>query len=62
MRYLSDKTGYEFKLVIPKDFEEFTHVVKSGKSRFFIPKPYIFAQIDRDYPITALVSSMRLAR
>jgi phosphonate transport system substrate-binding protein len=34
MRYLSDKTGYEFKLVIPKDFEEFTHVVKSGRVDF----------------------------
>jgi phosphate/phosphite/phosphonate ABC transporter binding protein len=58
MRYLSDKTGYEFKLVIPKDFEEFTHVVKSGRVDFSYQNPYIFAQIDRDYPITALVSSI----
>ena len=58
MRYLSDKTGYEFKLVIPKDFEEFTHVIKSGKVDFSYQNPYIFAQIDRDYPIKALVSSI----
>jgi len=58
MRYLSDKTGYEFKLVIPKDFEEFTQVVKSGRVDFSYQNPFVFAQIDRDYPIKALVSSI----
>jgi len=58
MRYLSDKTGYEFKLVIPKDFEEFSQVVKSGKVDFSYQNPYVFAQIDREYPIRALVSSV----
>jgi len=31
MRYLSEKTGREFKIVIPKDFEEFINIVKKGK-------------------------------
>jgi phosphate/phosphite/phosphonate ABC transporter binding protein len=58
MRYLSDKTGYEFKLVIPKDFEEFVRVVKSGSVAFSYQNPYVFAQIDRDYPISALVTTL----
>ncbi|MCI0469216.1 MAG: PhnD/SsuA/transferrin family substrate-binding protein, partial [Nitrospirae bacterium] len=45
MRYLSEKTGYEFKLVIPKDFEDFMRVVKSGNVDFSYQNPYIFALI-----------------
>ncbi len=58
MKYLSDKTGYEFKLVIPKDFEEFVQVVKSGTVDFSYQNPYVFAQIDTTYPITALVTTV----
>jgi phosphonate transport system substrate-binding protein len=58
MRYLSDKTGYEFKLVIPKDFEEFSKVVRSGTIDYSYQNPYIFSQIDRVYPIRAIVSSL----
>jgi phosphonate transport system substrate-binding protein len=58
MRYLSDRTGYEFKLVIPKDFEEFTKVVRSGTVDFSYQNPYVFAQINREYPLKALVSSL----
>ncbi|NLI29369.1 MAG: phosphate/phosphite/phosphonate ABC transporter substrate-binding protein [Nitrospiraceae bacterium] len=59
MRYLSRNTGYEFKLVIPRDFDEFMRMVKSGIIDFSYQNPYIFAQIDRDYdirPIAATVS------
>ncbi len=58
MRYLSDKTGYEFKLVIPKDFEEFARIVKSGKVDFSYQNPYIFSQIDHEHPLKALVSTL----
>jgi phosphate/phosphite/phosphonate ABC transporter binding protein len=59
MRYLSRNTGYEFKLVIPKDFDEFLRVVVSGTIDFSYQNPYIFSQIDRQYdikPIAATVS------
>lgn len=59
MRYLSRGTGYEFKLVIPRDFDEFLLLVKGGTIDFSYQNPYIFAQIDRDYdikPIAATVS------
>ncbi|GAB6182983.1 phosphate/phosphite/phosphonate ABC transporter substrate-binding protein [Thermodesulfovibrio hydrogeniphilus] len=51
MRYLSAKTGYEFKLVIPKNFEEFMEIVSSGKVHFSYQNPYIFSLIYRKYPI-----------
>ena len=70
MRYLSRKTGYEFKLVIPKDFEDFFDIVKQGKVEFSYSNPYIYIQLadkgfltgfcqhcfagDRRYPSEAL--------
>lgn len=59
MQYLSRNTGYEFKLVIPRDFDEFLRLVKGGTIDFSYQNPYIFSQIDRDYdikPIAATVS------
>lgn len=59
MRHLSAHTGFEFKLVIPRDFDEFLQMVKSGTVDFSYQNPYIFAQIDREYdikPIAATVS------
>ncbi len=61
MRYLSDKTGYEFKLVIPKDFEEFVRVIKSGDIDFSFQNPYVFAMIDKHYDITAIASTMDIS-
>ena len=58
MRYLSQGTGYEFKLVIPKDFDEFVRVVKSGTVEFSYQNPYIFAQIDRAYDIKPIVATL----
>jgi len=58
MRYLSQKTGYEFKLVIPRDFEDFMHVVKSGNVDFSYQNPYIFALIDREVDIKPLVTTI----
>lgn len=61
MRYLSNKTGYEFKLVIPKDFEEFMQVVKSGTIDFSYQNPYIFAMIDKHYDIRAIASTLDIS-
>ncbi|MCX8034042.1 MAG: phosphate/phosphite/phosphonate ABC transporter substrate-binding protein [Thermodesulfovibrio sp.] len=54
MRYLSEKTGYEFKLVIPKDFEEFIRIVSEGKVNFSYQNPYVFSIISKKYPIKPL--------
>jgi phosphate/phosphite/phosphonate ABC transporter binding protein len=45
MRYLSTKTGYEFKLVIPKDFEDFFDTVERGEVQFTYSNPYIYIQL-----------------
>ncbi len=45
MRYLSKKTGYEFKLVIPKDFEDFFDTIKRGDVEFSYSNPYIYIQL-----------------
>ena len=45
MRYLSRKTGYEFKLVVPKDFEDFFDIVKRGEVEFSYSNPYIYIQL-----------------
>jgi phosphonate transport system substrate-binding protein len=45
MRYLSRKTGYEFKLVIPRDFEDFFHTVERGEVHFSYSNPYIYIQL-----------------
>jgi phosphonate transport system substrate-binding protein len=50
MRYLTLRTGREFKLVIPKDFEDFFRTVKEGKVEFSYSNPYIYIQLaDRKF-------------
>ncbi len=45
MRYLTRKTGYEFKLVIPRDFEDFVNIVERGEVQFSYSNPYIYIQL-----------------
>ena len=45
MRYLSRRTGYEFKLVIPRDFEDFFDIIKRGQAEFSYSNPYIYIQL-----------------
>ncbi len=45
MRYLTRKTGYEFKLVIPRDFEDFFEMVARGEVQFSYSNPYIYIQL-----------------
>lgn len=54
MRYLSERTGYEFKLVIPKNFEEFIQIVSEGKVDFSYQNPYVFSIVSKKYPVKAL--------
>ncbi len=50
MRYLTQKTGYEFKLVIPRDFEDFFNTVERGEVQFSYSNPYIYIQLaDRGF-------------
>ncbi len=58
MRYLSQKTGYEFKLYIPRDFEDFVRVIKSGSIDFSYQNPYIYSLIDKDYNLKPLVTTI----
>ncbi|HSB34203.1 MAG TPA: phosphate/phosphite/phosphonate ABC transporter substrate-binding protein [Nitrospirota bacterium] len=45
MRYLSQRTGAEFKLVIPRDFEDFFDTVRNGSVQFSYSNPYIYIQL-----------------
>lgn len=45
MRYLGKRTGYEFKLVIPKDFEDFFRTVQLKKVEYSYSNPYIYIQL-----------------
>ncbi len=61
MRYLTRATGYEFKLVIPNDFDDFMKLVKSRKVEFSYQNPYIFALIDREVDLKPLVTTISSA-
>lgn len=58
MRYLSKKTGYEFKLIIPNDFDEFIKLVKNRDVDFSYQNPYVFALIDKETDIKPLVTTI----
>ena len=45
MRYLTKQTGREFKLVIPKDFEDFFATIERGEADFSYSNPYIYIQL-----------------
>jgi phosphate/phosphite/phosphonate ABC transporter binding protein len=45
MRHLTRTTGREFKLVIPRDFEDFFETVKRGDVEFSYSNPYIYIQL-----------------
>jgi len=58
MRYLSQKTGYEFKLVIPKDFEDFADIVKKGAVDFSYSNPYIYTELADKGFLTAFANTV----
>lgn len=58
MRYLSQKTGYEFKLVIPKDFEDFADIVRKGTVDFSYSNPYIYTDLADKGFLTAFANTV----
>ncbi|MGE5237899.1 MAG: phosphate/phosphite/phosphonate ABC transporter substrate-binding protein, partial [Chloroflexota bacterium] len=58
MRYLSEQTGFEFKLVIPKSFEDFMDAVRRGRVDFSYQNPFIFALLSKEMAITPLVTTI----
>lgn len=58
MRYLSVKTGHEFKLVIPRDFEDFFEMVRTGQVHFSYSNPYIYIQLADKGHLNALVNTV----
>ena len=58
MRYLSRKTGYEFKLVVPKDFEDFFDIVRRGEVEFSYSNPYIYIQLADGGHLRALTTTI----
>ena len=58
MRYLSQKTGYEFKIVIPKDFEDFADIVRKGAVDFSYSNPYIYTELADKGFLTAFANTV----
>ena len=56
--YLTQKTGREFRLVIPKDFEEFVRIVKQNKVDFAYQNPYVFLLLNREIDLRPLVQTV----
>jgi phosphate/phosphite/phosphonate ABC transporter binding protein len=59
VRYLSQSTGRTFRLLIPRDFEHFVHIVRSGQADFAYQNPYVYlllaSKIDFD-PLALTIS------
>ncbi len=58
MRYLTQKTGYEFKLVIPRDFEDFFDTIERGEVQFSYSNPYIYIQLADHGFLSAFANTM----
>ncbi len=58
MRYLSQKTGRPFKLVIPRDFDEFMKIVRAGDVDFSYQNPYVYSLLSAQVPMRALVTTV----
>jgi len=58
MRYLSAETGYEFKLVIPRDFEDFFETIERGEVQFSYSNPYIYIQLARRGRLAAFANTV----
>ncbi|UCG78036.1 MAG: phosphate/phosphite/phosphonate ABC transporter substrate-binding protein [Nitrospirota bacterium] len=59
MRYLSDKTGREFKLVIPKDFETFFDTIASRKVEYSYSNPYIYTLLADKRYLSAFTNTIK---
>ncbi len=57
MRYLTRETGREFKLVIPKDFEDFFAIIERGDADYSYSNPYIYIQLANRGLLSAIAST-----
>lgn len=57
-QYLSQEVGEKVSLVITKDFDEFTKVVKSGQADLAFANPLIYIQIKKQVDVKLLVLSL----
>jgi phosphate/phosphite/phosphonate ABC transporter binding protein len=58
MRYLTKRTGREFKLVIPRDFEHFFSIIERGDADFSYSNPYIYIQLANRGLLTAFANTV----
>lgn len=58
MRYLTNQTGHEFKLVIPRDFEDFFDIIKRGQAEFSYSNPYIYIQLAEGGHLSAFATTV----
>jgi phosphate/phosphite/phosphonate ABC transporter binding protein len=58
MRYLSKRTGREFKLVIPRDFEDFFAIIERGDADYSYSNPYIYIQLANRGLLTAFANTV----
>ena len=59
MKYLSKNTGYDFKLIIPKDFDSFVDMVNKGEVDFSYENPYVYVQIAKSKRGYAFVKTIK---
>ena len=52
--YLSRQTGRDFRLVIPRDFEEFVSLVRAGEVDFAYQNPYVYLLLARQGYVRSL--------
>jgi phosphate/phosphite/phosphonate ABC transporter binding protein len=58
MRYLTRRTGREFKLVIPRDFEHFFSIIERGEADYSYSNPYIYIQLANRGLLTAFANTV----
>lgn len=57
-KYLGRQTGRDFRLVIPKDFEEFVQLVRQGEVDFTFQNPYVHLLLAREGHLRPLVQAI----
>ncbi|ACV67397.1 phosphonate ABC transporter, periplasmic phosphonate-binding protein [Desulfohalobium retbaense DSM 5692] len=56
--YLTQETGREFRLVIPRDFEEFVSIVSNGEVDFAYQNPYVYLLLGQRGKLQSLVTTI----
>jgi phosphonate transport system substrate-binding protein len=60
-QYLKQQTGYEIKLIVPKDADEFEWAVKNGEIDFVFQDPHTYVQMAASYNKHALLRSFSIS-